>query len=91
MPTGIRTAKIAAYVALSARIDGQQLVVVSSEEMNGVTLRLFTSGGTLLLQSRHDVLRKGETTISATLPAGIYMLQATAADGTKRQFKLIKK
>ena len=91
MPTGIRSVRTAADVALSARIDGGKLVVVSSEEMSGVTLRLFTSGGTLLLQSRHDVLCKGETTVSTTLPAGIYMLQATAADGTKRQFKLIKK
>ena len=91
MPTGIRIVKTAADVALSARIDGQQLVVVSSEEMSGVTLRLFTSGGTLLMQSRHDVLRKGETIVGTALPAGIYMLQATAADGTKRQFKLIKK
>ena len=77
--------------ALNATFRGDELVVTSTTDIQNISLRLYNTGGQIMLLKEEDSMPRGELRMKAPVSPGAYILEMTTRQGGRKNVKLMKR
>lgn len=77
--------------ALNAAFQGDDLVVTIATDIQDLSLRLYSTGGQVVLQSNESSSARGELRLQAPVTPGAYILEMTTRQGGRKIVKLLKR
>ena len=77
--------------ALGATFQGDDLVVTITTDVQDLSLRLYNTGGQVMLQNAESGVTRGELRMQAPVTPGAYILEMTTRQGGRKIVKLMKR
>ena len=77
--------------AMNATFQGDELVVTTTTDIQNLSLRLYSTGGQMVLVNEEENMPKGELRMKAPVSPGAYILEMTTRQGGRKIVKLMKR